>query len=458
MNSRRITILAFLVLSAIACQKESETPPVQAESSESLLELINTERISREAVYLDEKDARQVAAKFRNIRSPTRSSSEVRSVFPIGYDNDKPLMYAVNYSDGYAIISATKKNYPIMAYVEHGSFSPQGSNPGLAEIIAEYKIMQSALMNPSDSISVNYSHDWSIYEEIESVIQTKTCDNEEYYEMLDPYLAEWLRDGYNVHYLSDKPEGMPDDLYESYCLDAEGEMGDDEEFPFMDCAIITYKDYSTHERVGPFLTTKWGQRSPYNDADPSKRRLGCTTIAAGQIMRFHEFPAYFNWDDMPDTTSNSNLSNFLYTLRKEIGVSDSGSATIDQVKSALKGYGYTVKQINHDASKVKSSLNSGNPVCMRGDNGGNTGHAWVCDGSYDSMSWTEYNLYEVIFDSGHHVAMNRINQDNIYNSFVNLFHMNWGWYGIDNGYYIDSRLNPTEANYTKSRKDLLISK
>ncbi len=43
---------------------------------------------------------------------------------------------------------------------------------------------------------------------------------------------------------------------------------------------------------------------------------------------------------MPDTTSNSNLSNFLYTLRKEIGVSDSGSATIDQVKSALKGYGY----------------------------------------------------------------------------------------------------------------------
>lgn len=39
-------------------------------------------------------------------------------------------------------------------------------------------------------------------------------------------------------------------------------MGDDEEFPFMDCAIITYKDYSTHERVGPFLTTKWGQRSP----------------------------------------------------------------------------------------------------------------------------------------------------------------------------------------------------
>lgn len=62
MNSRRITILAFLVLSAIACQKESEAPPVQAESSESLLELINTERISREAVYLDEKDARQVAA------------------------------------------------------------------------------------------------------------------------------------------------------------------------------------------------------------------------------------------------------------------------------------------------------------------------------------------------------------------------------------------------------------
>jgi hypothetical protein len=80
-------------------------------------------------------------------------------------------------------------------------------------------------MNPSDSISVNYSHDWSIYEEIESVIQTKTCDNEEYYEMLDPYLAEWLRDGYNVHYLSDKPEGMPDDLYESYCLDAEGGNG-----------------------------------------------------------------------------------------------------------------------------------------------------------------------------------------------------------------------------------------
>ena len=37
-------------------------------------------------------------------------------------------MYAVNYDDGYAIVSATKNYHPVLAVVDHGTYSQSRKN------------------------------------------------------------------------------------------------------------------------------------------------------------------------------------------------------------------------------------------------------------------------------------------------------------------------------------------
>jgi hypothetical protein len=57
---------------------------------------------------------------------------------------------------------------------------------------------------------------------------------------------------------------------------------------------------------------------------------------------------------------------------------------------------------------LKSELNAMHPICYSGDDGTN-GHEWVCDG----WRWSD-----------------------------DMFHMNWGWSGYDNGWFTIGALNP----------------
>ena len=47
--------------------------------------------------------------------------------------------------------------------------------------------------------------------------------------------------------------------------------------------------------IEPLITTKWGQRVPYNSACPvlsgEQCPTGCTATALAQVMRFHQYPA-----------------------------------------------------------------------------------------------------------------------------------------------------------------------
>ena len=53
--------------------------------------------------------------------------------------------------------------------------------------------------------------------------------------------------------------------------------------------------------TGAFVPTKWGQGNPYNNLKAKPREsqnflIGCYTIAIGQIMAYHKYPATYNWD------------------------------------------------------------------------------------------------------------------------------------------------------------------
>ena len=203
--------------------------------------------------------------------------------------------------------------------------------------------------------------------------------------------------------------------------------------------------------VSPLVQTKWGQRPYYNDLCPSdnsgaKAVTGCVATAMAQIMKYWNYPSVgsgfhsynsnnfgtisanfgsttYQWSSMPNQvfSTNSAVATLMFhcgvSVDMNYGINASGISTLDVVATALKtyfGYSSTVQGITRsnysDAqwiNTLKSELDAGRPIQYAGiGNGG--GHSFVCDG-YDPNG---------------------------------LFHINWGWSGQDDDYFIINSLNP----------------
>lgn len=204
----------------------------------------------------------------------------------------------------------------------------------------------------------------------------------------------------------------------------------------------------------------WGQDSPFNSQTPtytetgltSHYYTGCVVTAATQIMKYYNYPQKgcgsktytFNgqnltadfgntdyiWNDMPgavpenpstqQTAAYSTLA-YHFGVAVEMQYAKEGSGAYTQlVPAALRDYfGYDPGVRMHPREyytseewmdMIKSELDSRRPVYYgASSDSGLGGHAFVCDG-YDS------------------------------NGYV---HINWGWYGRSNGYFMVNHLNPS---------------
>lgn len=215
----------------------------------------------------------------------------------------------------------------------------------------------------------------------------------------------------------------------------------------------------THPKVAQLMTCTWNQRGPYNnlcpkDKDGNRSVTGCVATAMAQILYYHRekmvtetqapIPSYetwshnikvdgipegspLDWDNMKDNGgSSSNQMTAVAQLMLYCGVSvhmdytsGSSGAQIGEVPNAMINYfgmNTTARHIwKNDMSDVEwdalvyNDLSAGRPVYMGGYTGdGSVGHAFVCDG-YDG---------------------NR------------RYHINWGWGGSSDGYYILTNLTP----------------
>jgi len=210
--------------------------------------------------------------------------------------------------------------------------------------------------------------------------------------------------------------------------------------------------------VSPLLgNIKWNQGDPYNLLCPggssSHAVTGCVATAMAQIMKYHEWPATgygsaqyttnnygtlsvdftktsYDWSNMLDSygsTSTGNQDTAVARLMYHCGVSanmeystTSSSASINNAATALiDHFGYdadiqmpyrNLYHVTDWKNLVKDELDNARPVLYTGQNV-DGGHAFVCDG-YDSND---------------------------------LFHINWGWGGLCNGYFELSSLEPSSA-------------
>ncbi|MEP7218440.1 MAG: C10 family peptidase, partial [Bacteroidota bacterium] len=205
--------------------------------------------------------------------------------------------------------------------------------------------------------------------------------------------------------------------------------------------------------VGPLVKTTWNQSPYYNDLCPydatagERTVTGCVATAFSQIMKYHGYPARgtgdhsysqdkygslyanfanstYDWNAMPNRVTEANPA--VARLMYDVGVScnmtygpgatgGSGAYPQDAAEALKKYFGYQatarmVEKKDYDdnswASMIRGELDAARPVEYHGfsDEGG---HSFVCDGYQDQF-----------------------------------FHINWGWDGEYNGYFLFSSLAP----------------
>ena len=220
--------------------------------------------------------------------------------------------------------------------------------------------------------------------------------------------------------------------------------------------------------AGPLLKTEWGQSAkysgwgdlynkfcPYDSNTRTHAVTGCVATAMAQVVAYWGWPvngygqcaytdkkygylvadyghANYDYQHMPvalDNQSNAEEVDAVAQLMHDCGVgagmgygtSGSGAATLEKdggeysAEYVLRNYfgfvngeGLEKKNyLNAWAQKAKTCLDKGIPIIYRGSDPKRGGHCFVCDG-YD--------------DNG-------------------MFHFNWGWDGLYNGYYLIDSAN-----------------
>lgn len=221
----------------------------------------------------------------------------------------------------------------------------------------------------------------------------------------------------------------------------------------------------TTNSVSPLVQTYWNQSPFYNELCPGGSVTGCVATAMAQILKYWGYPSvglgsncyydetshgysenygelcadfdtsHYVWSEMPDRIgeNNAQIAKLMYdcgvSVDMDYSPTGSGSQVIGWGPSAFNSY---TQYFNYDAITIKSAmysdytdgswislleneLNNGRPMQFEGTDPNEGGHSWVCDG-YDAE---------------------------------NRMHMNWGWGGLNDGYFSVDSLNPGGFDFSE---------
>ena len=209
-------------------------------------------------------------------------------------------------------------------------------------------------------------------------------------------------------------------------------------------SVKTRAAVPTHADISPLIKTQWGQDTPYNKYCPTESGTacptGCVATAVAQIMYYHKWPETFNWDAMKTTYSSDDTGEAVDAVAKlmadvgekvymQYGAESSSAHDMDACEALRIQYGYaeTTNYIERTCYTAKgwdeviyNELAANRPVFYGGNSAssgqGIVGHAFILDG-YQAKDGVGY------------------------------FHVNWGWGGSSDDYFLISVLNP-EMQYT----------
>lgn len=231
-------------------------------------------------------------------------------------------------------------------------------------------------------------------------------------------------------------------------------------------------DTTFFKKIEPRLNTRWGQTDAIGQFCPNGIS-GCSNTALAQIMCYYKYPkfltlSYENRDLNSTRLDWENISDVTYTrgyypidetakqigrLGRQLGQSSGSNYKTDGTFTAVVKSRNCIQQLCYNVGDIKdykqwlteqcynpdvgypiaNSLSRGKLIWMCGVNSDGEGHAWVVDGcyyikaikklmcSYDGSNW----FVERVLDT--------------YRTTHN--HINWGWDGIQNGYFYSHVFN-----------------
>jgi hypothetical protein len=212
--------------------------------------------------------------------------------------------------------------------------------------------------------------------------------------------------------------------------------------------------------VGPLTTTTWSQECYYNaqcpvdnsSTDCGRAPVGCVATAFAQVMKYYNHPAQgtgstsyscppygtisanfgaatYNWAAMPNILSSNSpeVAKLLFhagvAVKMEYTASSS-SAYSSAIRTALVNkfkYANTAQEIFKSSytntqwvNKIRTELDAQRIVVISGDDPAHgAGHSFIADGYQGT----------------------------------NSFHINWGWEGQDDGYFLLTALSPSPYSF-----------
>lgn len=212
--------------------------------------------------------------------------------------------------------------------------------------------------------------------------------------------------------------------------------------------------------VVPMLKTEWGQKYPYNNQAPiingERCVTGCSTTAIAQVLNHYKYPSKIgnykvDWEAIAnkgnESSYNQSVSGLFYNIGRTIGVQWGVKATgidMDVIHAYLRWLGYNEVYKPYDDKLVQQSLLKGHPVIAMGAGrylppyGYVNGHVWIIDGW---QKWWQYAQYI----SWKHKKPKRRE--------LNYYHINWGWNGVRNGYFVAGVFDTSEADSLDHKPD-----
>jgi hypothetical protein len=464
MKNKSILVAAAIMFFSVACNREMEDTriesPREVKFTDEELQVLYRMRNENNRVNVEEAtelannvisffdgEAAVKSGRSRKISSitPLKLGNRAATLKTRSYDEivefPDTAAYVFNFGNdnGYAIISAdTRIEAPILAYAENGSLSEGTDNPGLGLFLegAENYILRSIVEAEQKKDSL-----------INSILSKMADENE----------AETKKIAMAVLSLGIRVSRT------------EGQL-------------------TTTARVTPLSPVEWGQGNMNNE--PFRRNVrykncssgsapaGCVAVATAHIMSYWNYPTVIDgkripWADLNRYTGDISLNQSSYKqwsrgvsqapdsiqtyvanlmehigreVKMKYGCGSSGAYSSDAI-NYLKRIGYkTGLQINYNYDFIKIMLNNRRPVYTTGCSyrtavkflgitlwyNYDGGHAWIIDG------YEERRQQVTMVVEFYNTKTGQILQRSSETTFnqINYLRHNWGWHGLNNGYYV----------------------
>lgn len=487
MKNLAIIATCLISFSLVSCNNEAYEDMVSNTDNEP-----SVFKKTNDSIFVTSEEALEKANAFLGRNSNKGKSANIEPVI----ENGQTMFYVVNYPEGgFAVISATKDYYPVLAYSEENNMDLSIDNDGIKEWVEDTKGAVKDCKTKHDSIKVQMRNLWIDKSNRKNGFVRPTAATRGYsyssgqvacWNRLDEYAMKY-GDGWIFAPLSDP---LVRETFEKVGCSYEYEnllYSANFNHSSPECSVIGWKNEVKRHEIKPLLNTQWHQGAPFNNLC-NGNPAGCAAIAVAQVLRYHVLnnngaPYSFsingikgNMSQVPDYASSSSKQDvfvrFVGGLIDTHYSSNGSWTTPGSVEDGLKNLGYSVSVKTHNRNDVSNSIANGRPVIMLGSATnleilpgslsyiGNS-HYWVADGLQTRMEdqlefFTEWQPY----DNGNFIqGWGSLKNPEICGGVhYTLFHMNWGQGGKNDGWYgFDSAKYDSSKNYKYSRKNFYIS-